>query len=219
VPVAGDLTSTTGRGLELVEAVASCFGHRVVGTTKVVWFCLGDVVPDAAHELLLDRSRLRDDTTAPAADAGEPIDVVLVGMPVPLWLAGSVAHNDLVRELVLHDSEGGRIPEPLVAADRARVLLLAALGDVSPAAPADVRLRVRPQQGPWFEALRDVVDRGQRLAASGWLLAAPIPTAMDDVRRWVCAEVLRQLDGQPPTAWDGPVTLPAAETTEGTAAV
>ena len=43
------LTSTTGRGLELLEAVATASGVQAVGPNKVVWFSLGDTGPDTVR--------------------------------------------------------------------------------------------------------------------------------------------------------------------------
>ena len=201
--------STTGRGLELLAAVATSSGVLAVGPAKVVWFCLGTSRPDAAQDVLLDRWREQpqDAPTTPA------VEVVLRGMPAPLWLSAREHHNTLMREFSLFEQAARNtpgVPAPLVAADRARSLVLAALRAASGGPSVDLVLSVRPEQAVWFEALRDALDQAERLALSGALLAPPGPAEIVAVRHWATGEVLAQLKGAPPTAWTGPVELPAA---------
>lgn len=207
-----DAGSTTGRGLELVEAVTTLHGVHTVGPTKVVWFCLGMSRPDWAEDVLLDRWRDRPDEAA-APQAGAPREVVLLALPARLWIAAREHHNTLMREFSLHEqavqATPGQIPARLVAADRARSLVLAALRAAASGEPSvDLRLQVRPEQAKWFQALRDVLDHAERLAGSGALLAPPGPPEILAVRRWACDQVLHQLAGATPTAWTGPLELP-----------
>ena len=210
---ASSAASTTGRGLELLAAVTTSSGVLAVGPAKVVWFCLGTSRPGAAQDVLLDRWRDR-----PAEDSSETappaVDVVLQRMPGPLWLSAREHHNTLMRELSLHEQAAqglqGQVPERVVAADRARSLVLAALRAASGGPSVDLRLAVRPDQAGWFEALRDVLDEAERLALAGDLLAPPGPPEIVAVRHWACGQVLAQLHGAQPTAWTGPVELPAA---------
>lgn len=206
-------SSTTGRGLELLAAVATASGVQAVGPNKVVWFSLGTVGPETAEQVLLDRWR-----DQPAEGSDEPAAparaVVLRGMPVSLWLSAREHHNTLMREFSLHQqavqASPGRVPPDLVAADRARSLVLAALRAAGEGPSVDLQLHVRPQQAAWFTALRDVLDRAERLALDGDLLAPPGPPEIVSVRHWACGQVLAQLHGAAPTAWAGPVALPAA---------
>lgn len=205
--------STTGRGLELLTAVATSSGVLAVGPAKVVWFCLGMDRPDGAQDVLLDRwrSTLQDTADGPAAPA---VEVLLQDMPARLWLAAREHHNTLLREFCLFEqavlATPGQVPTQLVAADRARSLVLAALRAAGPGPSVDLVLQVRPEQAAWFEALRDVLDRAERLALAGALLAPPGPAEIVAVRHWACAQVLAQLHGGAPGAWTGPVELPAA---------
>jgi hypothetical protein len=204
--------STTGRGLELLAAVATSSGVLAVGPAKVVWFCLGSARPDPEREVLLDRWRDRPEDLEVGTEP--PVEVVLRSMPGPLWLAAREHHNTLMREFSLYEqvvrATHGRVPEPLVAADRARSLVLAALRAATGGPSVDLVLTVRPEQARWFEALRDVLDRAEQLALAGALLAPPGPKEIIGVRRWACGQVLAQLRGAAPTAWTGPVELPAA---------
>ena len=205
-------TSTTGRGLELLAAVTSSSGSQTVGPTKVVWFCLGAVAPDVGDDVLLDRWRDRPEDAA--EPAGPALEVVLRSMPTALWLSAREHHNTLMREFSLHEQvrhdTPGQVPADLVAADRARSLVLAALRAAGGGRSVDLHLSVRPEQARWFEALRDVLDRAEQLARTGALLAPPGPPEIVAVRHWATGQVLAQLHGAAPTAWTGPVALPAA---------
>lgn len=205
-----DASSTTGRGLELVAAIATFHGVQAVGPTKVVWFSLGMPRPDGAADLLLDRWTDRAEEPSPEHVA-DGRSVLLAGMPVAVWMAAREHHNALMREFTLQQSavadEDGAL-DRLVLADRARSLVLAALRAAGPGDALDLALRVRPEQAAWFEALRDVLDRAEELTRSGELLAAPGPQIILEVRRWACRQVLEQLDGAAPEPWRGPRTMP-----------
>lgn len=205
--------STTGRGLQLLDAVASSSGVLSVGPAKVVWFCVGAAPrPASAQDVLLDRWRARPDD--PSDEPATPtVEVVLRSMPAPLWLSAREHHNTLMREFSLHEQAvrdtPGQVPASLVDADRARSLVLAALRATSGGPSLDLVLAVRLEQVRWFEALRDVLDQAERLAVSGALLAPPGPPEIVAVRRWAAGQVIAQLHGAAPTAWTGPVELPA----------
>ena len=206
--------STTGRGLQLLDAVASASGVLSVGPAKVVWFCLGSAArPESAQDVLLDRWREQPEG-APGEPAVPGVEVVLRSMPAPLWLSAREHHNTLMREFSLYEhavqDTPGRASAALVAADRARSLVLAALRATPGGPSVDLVLAVRPEQARWFEALRDVLDQAERLALSGDLLAPPGPPEIVAVRHWAAGQVLAQLDGAAPTAWTGPVELPTA---------
>lgn len=177
-----DAASTTGRGLELVEAVSTFHGVQTVGPAKVVWFCLGMARPDGATDVLLDRW---GDRPEDAQRPDEPAQAVLLGaMPTALWLAAREHHNNLMREFSLHQqARVGLVPDRLVAADRARSLVLAALRVCGSEPSVDLVVQVRPHQAAWFEALRDVLDEAERMATAGDLLAAPGPQPVLAVRR------------------------------------
>lgn len=208
-------SSTTGRGLELLTAVATSSGVVAVGPAKVMWFCLGTTRP--AQDVLLDRWRERpEEASEEASDepASPAVDVVLRSMPAPLWLSAREHHNTLMREFSLYEQAAqatpGQVPARVVAADRARSLVLAALRAASGGPSVDLRLAVRPEQAGWFKALREVLDQAEQLALSGALLAPPGPPEIIAVRHWAAGQVLAQLRGVAPTPWTGPVELPPA---------
>lgn len=110
-----DEHATTGRGLELVAAVAAAHGVDSLGPDgKIVWFCVGSSA-QLDHET-------PEELPAEWADLGEftgrwvpvpgAVRVVLRDMPATLWLAAREHHDALLRELALLGASG-------VAAERA----------------------------------------------------------------------------------------------------
>jgi len=225
-----DHHATTGRGMELVAALATSYGVRSLGGDgKVVWFRIGDEA-DASPEHLLD---LWDDAGPPApAPDRQPLPpgvraVVLERMPPTLWHAASEHHDALLRESVLFRAEHPDDPasrSDLALADEARALLRTTLDDelardaglaVPPlpehspdALPAvseqlDLVLHVRPGQAPAFAALQDALDAAERLAATDRLLVRPGLPEIVAVRDWACEQVIAQLAGSPGTPWAG----------------
>lgn len=129
--------ATTGRGLELVAAVALAHGVESLGEEgKVVWFCVGgeDVANDAAPEQLLAEWSQLGEFTGTRLPVQDAVAVVLRDMPATLWLAAREHHDALLRELALlhaaadaaeHDGSWA----DLAAADAARFTIGAALDE------------------------------------------------------------------------------------------
>lgn len=130
-----DVEATTGRGLDLVVALARDCGVRAEPGGKVVWFTVGDGDGPASE---LDEDDLLAAWDVDGGDA-EPTpemstemssEVVLRGLPPTLWLAVREHHQSLLRELVLYLAEhgsGAASPPDLAAADEARALVWTAL--------------------------------------------------------------------------------------------
>lgn len=139
-----DAQATTGRGLELVSALARDYGVRPEPGGKVVWFTVGDPPadgPDDAEDLLaawdLDAEWGAEEgwgleeggaDPVPVAAAEPTRTVLLQRLPTTLWLAAREHHHALLRELVLHLAEHPEERAPDVAqADEARHLVWAAV--------------------------------------------------------------------------------------------
>ncbi len=223
--------ATTGRGLELVAAVASAHGVESLGAKgKIVWFCVGDSSPldDATpDELPADWTDLGEFTGAAMALSGA-VTVVLRDMPPTLWLAAREHHDALLRELALLQAAEGEpgLCADLAAADGARFTISGALDrairqaeaqgaaavplpeyhpGTLPAAPPkmDLQVRVRPEEAGRFGQLQDALDEGERLAAADRLLVRPGLPEIIAVRDWACEQVIAQVAGSPAAPWMG----------------
>ena len=224
--------ATTGRGLELVAAVSDSHGVESLGQAgKVVWCCISDDGTDDAGERPSaswdDAVEVRQ---APPQDVVPgTVTVVLQRMPATLWLAAREHHDALLRELALlrqSADPAGAADTDLAAVDAARARLDAAVdADLEhareqgraavplpeyhpgalPAVPPtmDLRLQVRPDDAAAFAVLQDVLDEGERLAATDGLLVRPGLPEVVAVRDWACEQVIAQVAGSPAASWPG----------------
>ncbi len=193
-----DVESVTGRGLELVELLATRYGTRALsGGGKGVWFTVGE-------------------TPAPG-DAGwsEPLAddlcAVLVGLPVGLYEVLQEHNEALLREYGLHrlaeSDRPGFTPHEVAAAARARLRIAAAFtrarsrGDRS--AHLDVLVTGRADELAAFQLLPKVFADAERVAAHGGLLTRPALPELRSLRDWIFREVLAQFTSvAPPTRWE-----------------
>jgi PAS domain S-box-containing protein len=200
---------------------------------KVVWFEVGDVrerVEPTAEELLDQWDEVEDVTAPPpAGSAADVVQVLLLSMPATLWLAAREHHDALLRELVLlQGSPGSQLADlgDLAAADEARMTIGTALDaavqqardrdaatvplpqyhpGALPSVPQalDLVVPVGPEQARSFAELQDVLDQGERLAATGQLLVRSGLPEIIAVRDWAAEQVIAQMAGAPPAAWPG----------------
>ena len=189
---------TTGRGLQLVAALARRWGYTTSPASKSVWFELGaSSRPEPTDPIVVDGYVPRVDPTAH--------DYHLESLPVRAAVASGVHVEELVREI--------QLPGPAVETNDAVARELADLLRVS--APA----RLLGRHAAFAAAARDdrrftldVSLSRDHLTAFGALNElltavsrergiAVIPLTDDVIafRQWIIEEVLRQLDGLPPT--------------------
>jgi PAS domain S-box-containing protein len=195
-PKRHDDDSTTGRGLDLLEMLASSWGAEGRNSGKIVWFELG--TSTAARAEAGERPAL-----APSAGDGDHVAVQLTGLPVVLYHAMRQHNDALLREHALMAFDSGAREVNAAAVHGAIVgpvdaQLEGSVGEVD----REAVVAVAADAGPGVSALRAVLDETDELAARGALLA---PAALPDVRavrHWFLDEVVRQLDGAEPRAWD-----------------
>lgn len=194
-----EATATTGRGMALVGALATRFGvRRIPGDGKVVWFTLGGCEPPA------------DLTASQEPDAGATIQ--LTGVPVALYCAFQQMADGLLREYLLVQQQLAR--GDAGAADVVDWSLASrAFGELAAGGAAafaerdlggssvDLTVAVQPGAASGFTALRRVLDAAVAMSARGILLAPPSQPEIVALRNWCCDEVLQQLRGARPSAW------------------
>lgn len=190
--------ATTGRGLDLVEALATGWGTETTANGKVVWFEVG-THPDARTEA----------SGRPGRSAAGTFPVVLREAPVHLLPVTLESGDALMREVSLL-SIAGKLGE--VAADNWHESAL----DISPFLEAaagaaerglhstDLHLDLPTGAG---DAALERLERlvvAQHLASSGHLLARPALPEVVSCRSWLLQEVNAQEQGRAPKPW----TLP-----------
>jgi PAS domain S-box-containing protein len=204
--------AATGRGLHLVDELASRWGAYPAGEGKVVWFEICDDehvwdVPDAGG----------------SADSSTVV-VDLPHMPLLMHHAWQEHAANLLRELLLvrldadlsaleeHASASDalgllaeQVPSPDVGLDPDTVMSFATGPGVS--AP-HLQLLVPRTSVPNFAALDVMLDEALRLAEQGELMWPPTQPEIQAMRRWICDQVGSQAAGQPSVAWSSYFTPP-----------
>jgi PAS domain S-box-containing protein len=226
----------TGRGLELVEVLASSWGVSPRDHGKVVWFQVpagGPVGPpagDPATALAITPSGAGPDgapdwglaVAEPAEGDDEPVAVRLAGLPVRLFSATREHTAALLREfsLIAWQSPDTPAAEAAVSAE-----LDAWLGAHTPAGEAelgralargdgtaDVVVPAGRDAAAVCTALLTVLDRADERAREGELLSPPALPEVVACRRWYLGEVIAQLAGGSPTPWTSAADDPAGRT-------
>jgi anti-sigma regulatory factor (Ser/Thr protein kinase) len=206
-----DPESITGRGLDLVQALATAYGVTPSpdGTGKTVWFVLGDPAMDVAAPAPSEDARVAQARELTV----EPIPVgLLTGLPVGLYRVLQQHNEALLREYQLHrlteDNADGRDDQRIVAAARARVAIstnvLSAADGLPDTAHVDALITGQDADMSGFADLREVFAAADQLAASGALLTRPPLPELLALRGWIFDQLTAQLDGHAPTRWVPP---------------
>lgn len=203
-----DVDAATGRGLQMVESLASAFGSDIVSGTKMVWFELWPGVTDRVQSSWLNES----------APQGRAVEVRLVGVPVGLCRAAKRHRRALLREGVLAlmrgDADLGVSSQDLSDARAVSDLIDAAmdrrLADTSAdQVVVDCALSLPAECARATGALATVLEALDGAARAGSLLTRPALPEIRQFRTWLIGQILDQVDGGRPAAWSRPVHLVA----------
>ena len=209
-----DEDSVTGRGLAMVELLASAFGTVSADSGKVVWFTVGG--PD--HLPLPGQPGW---SPQPTEGQGELVQVLLRGVPLALYDVMRRHNESLLREYQIHllaeASPGGTgsdetsdAREDLARVVRARGAVANAVCEVArragpaaddPAARFDVPVALTREDAAACAQLPAVVDRAEALARQGRFLTRTALPELLSLRDWVFPEVAAQVGGAEPTVW------------------
>ena len=211
----------TGRGLRLLQQFVDRWGTLARPNGKTVWFEM-----DSGTRL----DQIASSSAPASADAGfspgvagasdaDVFDVVLLNFPLLLHTAWREHAEALLREylLVSLDAEDPtdaleahaaasdaisllhqHLPEPHLGEDPEELMAHAVEPEVS--SQREV-LPVPRTSVPHFRVLDLTLDSAILLADSGAFLTPPIQPELRALRRWLCQEVFRQVNGRPPTRW------------------
>jgi PAS domain S-box-containing protein len=196
-----DAEAATGRGMGLVEALASDFGVDFSESAKTVWF---EVWPALEGPVSLGQW--------PAFEPTALREVELREVPVGLCRAAKRHRAAILREarLALMSTRRGLgvTLQEVQAAGGLNDLIdwsldtgLAAAEAGSPT--ATLVLAVPSDCAPAAAILAAVLDRLNEAAAEGLLLTRPALPEIRRFRAWLLDQVSRQIDGSPPVAWSG----------------
>ncbi len=196
-----DKESTIGRGLALVEALASDYGSETVpGNGKIVWFTVGGSgasigwVPEPAQFV-------------------PRVTVTLKHLPLVLYEVMREHNDALLREYTLEsfadDNDcrysADQIAEAQVVRDRwvdAFERAVSALrDDAGKPSHLDVQVQFASAHESRLTLLAEVFADAERLAERGVLLTRPALPELRTLRDWMMRQCLRQLSGAKPQSW------------------
>lgn len=223
-------TATTGRGVELLEQLADGWGWRPSGSGKAVWFRVGGdrgtTVGDPASSAPAGREASPMGRYAAAENGGAATVVVrLLGVPVRVLAAAREHHDGLMREfrlLALANSAAGAgagagVPARLVELTR-ELGLRYAIARSRPDAEVDRALQLgRDTVDLSYRVLPTVVEAARRLhrlsaeadelCRTAQLITLARTPVMVRLATWYTDEIVSQVAGRTPEAWDGPLDL------------
>ena len=195
LPRRHDEEAVTGRGLELVELLATGFGVASTGDGKTVWFTVGSVT-----------TRLPAGWSSAADEDG--FAVRLLSTPVELYDVLQQHNEAVLREYELILLATGADPvlrRDVADAARVRTLIVDAIKRAAAATPdaqrVDATLHLPASEARGVALLPAVLDRAEQAARRGELLARPALPELLELRSWLYAEIGRQLAGQSPQPW------------------
>ncbi|MEU0602892.1 ATP-binding protein [Streptomyces sp. NPDC006393] len=200
--------ASTGRGLGMVEQLASNHGVHVGEDRKTVWFELwsGTAPPPAPGW----------DTSV--TSRGPTVAVTLIDLPGALHKAAQQHREALLRESLLtalSDDRPTALRDDLLTAHECNHMIKAALADAPEqlAAHGDLRtLRVPipADAAPALRTLDRMLDHAQEAACEGRLLTRPALPQTRAANHWLLDQLISQLAGRPPTAWTSTPHEPSA---------
>lgn len=208
----GDHLTTVGRGLGLVAMAATAWGAEIERQGKVVWF---EPAARIADEPVLEGDIFDAD---PRSNGDIPIEeglpVVLRELPVALYAASYVHHQELRRELrLLALAHGDAYP---IASSISRVFrsfddqlrgsggtsaLDAALEGEATSKAIDATLVVPPTLPHTASRMIDMLELADTFCRSERLLSLATSPEQRAFRRWYLGEFVRQGDGEAPIPW------------------
>jgi PAS domain S-box-containing protein len=192
-----DERAVTGRGLELVDLLATTWGTEQESNGKVVWF---EVSVDPA-----DGST--DQAPSDPVETGGPMwtCVRLLRLPTALLLAALERGEAAMREiaLVAFSNDG---PEDVPAVTPVQLDLGAVIRAVSDALgqgllEIDLEQDFPPSAEQAAIDRLAAVDEADRMAMDGNLLILPAVPELGACRRWMMGQITQQLRGEAPVPW------------------
>lgn len=212
--------SVAGRGLELVEMLASSFGCVTLDEGKYTWFSVAEADPSPGR---WDAEADPSGHAPPPARTATGRDIALLNVPAALYEVVVDYNEALLREYALihlrnHPRDTSWAVR-LSAADRVRTAVADAVrralaaneltphptvtegGEPREKGHPDITVPVYVDDVVALQDLLHLLQRAERLADRGLLLVASMPPEVRAVRYWWIGEVLTQWSGGTPTPW------------------
>jgi anti-sigma regulatory factor (Ser/Thr protein kinase) len=218
----------TGRGLHVVDQMASRWGARNIDTGKVVWFEIRnpadtakqktDVASHPQHGDPGDVTKI-DRRRELRGDYGDNVDLVSfswLGLPLQEIDRTAEHYDSVLREfhlfLARRPSERGAVPGRLISlmdeiTQFAPVISVIERdveeGRRKGAATIDVALELPREVATIALRLDNLLDEADAYCSAGVeLLNLKPPMQVVALRKWMIGELVRQAEGHPPVTWN-----------------
>jgi len=208
-----DDASTTGRGIFIVSALASSWGIDELPEGKRVWAEFADD-GDTTYDARPPAVTRRETSPQPAElDPDAWVTVHFLDCPAALLLAHDDNLAEIIRELQLVGSDldrphfhrlagllAGHVQRHAVNWDPARIMAMDAIRDGHER--ADIHVLSPRHVTEEIAFLRSLVGEAEALAEAGKLMTMPARAEIQQLRDWLEAEFLNQVElGQPPVPY------------------
>jgi anti-sigma regulatory factor (Ser/Thr protein kinase) len=207
-----DLLLTFGRGLSIVARSSDAWGAEIERDGKVVWFAPArqlaedDGVPGIVNG---------PTTPEPVPEMDDPVDVLIQGVPLRLYVGFQQHFRELRREVHLlalaHEQVYplAKSLSDLFAALERQLRDGIGLTDVegaltSGAEVVDLQVRIPREAATTLSRFLDLLDLADEFCRQERLLALARSEEQRDFQRWFLGEYIRQAAGAAPRAWVEP---------------
>lgn len=215
-----DDDSTVGRGLRIVRAYARDWGVTSSPHGKSIWFVPAETPHAVSSSVLPEVDLLGDEETVETVVEGPRARIHMIDTPVAVLRYFQDRWSEIVREMQLialaEPSDLQALAEELcdlvpttraarwMTADSAAAITEAVAGREDRLnLELEIPLRARDAYARTLEITRELERRELRES----LLSLSGSTQSLQWREWWFGEIVRQLDGKPPTPWRGAFTV------------
>lgn len=207
-----DLLLTFGRGLSIVARSSDAWGAEIERDGKVVWFAPArQLAEDDGVPGIVNGPAMPE----PAPEMDDPVDVLIQGVPLRLYVGFQQHFRELRREVHLlalaHEQiyPLAKSLSDLFGALERQLRDGIGLTDVegaltSGAEVVDLQVRIPREAASTLSRFLDLLDLADEFCRQERLLALARTEEQRDFQRWFLGEYVRQAAGAAPTAWVEP---------------
>ena len=207
-----DLLLTFGRGLSIVARSSDAWGAEIERDGKVVWFAPArQLAEDDGVPGIINGPA----TPEPAPEMDDPVEVLIQGVPLRLYVGFQQHFRELRREVHLlalaHEQVYplAKSLSDLFGALERQLRDGIGLTDVegaltSGAEVVDLQVRIPREAAATLSRFLDLLDLADEFCRQERLLALARTGEQRDFQRWFLGEYIRQAAGAEPEAWVEP---------------
>ncbi|MFT4289501.1 ATP-binding protein [Nocardioides sp.] len=204
-----ELLLTFGRGLSIVSRAAAAWGAEIEADGKVVWFEPAlDITDDGVPGILTVLAPVEEH------EIDDPVDVVILGVPLQLYVGFQSHFRELRREVrLLALAHAADYPLADDLSDLFTALELELRDGIGltefveapleGSTTADFTVRMPRHAAATLQHFLELLDLADEFCRDERLLSLARTPEQRDFQRWFLGEYIRQAAGQEPMRWTG----------------